>query len=185
MKALTSQNGLPCDSIFTTIRDNNSTLWLYAKCGLIGISGPELERWWRQPNSVIRFQILDVFDGAMAGSSTFQPAASKSPDGRLWFANDSVLQMIDPGSLRRNSVTPPVYFENVRADLKDYAVRGLVRLPARSRDIEIGYTALSFSVPEEVRFRYKLDRRDQEWQDAGTRRQIFYNDLPPGAPTSM
>jgi len=52
--------------------------------------------------------------------------------------------------------------------------------PARTRDIEIDYTALSFSIPQKVRFRYKLDGRDQEWQDAGTRRQAFYSDLPPG-----
>src|SRR5262249_20452984 len=34
----------------------------------------------------------------------------------------------------------------------------------------IGYSALSFVAPQKVRFRYKLDGRDQEWQDAGTRR---------------
>ena len=58
--------------------------------------------------------------------------------------------------------------------------RGSCSLPARSRDIEISYTALSLAVPEKVRFRYRLDGRDQEWNDAGTRRQAFYSDLPPG-----
>jgi PAS domain S-box-containing protein len=31
-----------------------------------------------------------------------------------------------------------------------------------------------------VRFRYMLQGHDREWQDAGTRRQAFYNNLPPG-----
>jgi hypothetical protein len=31
-----------------------------------------------------------------------------------------------------------------------------------------------------VRFRYKLEGRDADWQDAGTRRQAFYSDLRPG-----
>jgi PAS domain S-box-containing protein len=31
-----------------------------------------------------------------------------------------------------------------------------------------------------VRFRYMLEDRDREWQDAGTRRQAFYTDLKPG-----
>src|SRR5262249_1059423 len=35
-------------------------------------------------------------------------------------------------------------------------------------------------VPEKVRFRYRLEGRDQAWSDADTRRQAFYNDLPPG-----
>ena len=180
MKTLTSKNGLPCDTFFSSIRDRNATLWIYSKCGLIAIADSELERWWQQPDRMVQFQILDVFDGAMPGPTTFQPAVSKSPDGRLWFVNDAVLQRIDPGGLAKNPVPPPVYVEEVRADRKNYAVGGLVRLPARSRDIEIGYTALSFAIPQRVLFRYRLDGRDQEWQDAGTRRQVFYSDLPPG-----
>src|SRR5262249_18758635 len=42
------------------------------------------------------------------------------------------------------------------------------------------YTALSLVAAEKVRFRYKLEPRDRDWQDAGTRRQAFYTDLPPG-----
>src|SRR5262249_20173272 len=103
-----------------------------------------------------------------------------SPDGRLWFVSGAGLQMIDPDALRTNPIPPPVYVESVRADRRDYAAEGLVRLPPRSRDLEIDYTALSFSIPQKVQFRYKLDGRDQEWHDAGTRRQVFYSDLPPG-----
>jgi signal transduction histidine kinase/ligand-binding sensor domain-containing protein len=179
IKTLTSKNGLPCDTAFGAIRDHHSTMWIYSKCGLIGIANAELERWWRQPDRTVQFQVFDVFDGALPGLSTFQPSASRSPDGRLWFANDAVIQTMDPGAVRRNAIPPPVYVEELQADRKDYAVDGPLRLPARSRDIEIGYTALSFSVPQKVRFRYKLDGRDHDWQDAGTRRRVFYNDLPP------
>jgi signal transduction histidine kinase len=56
-----------------------------------------------------------------------------------------------------------------------------VTLPALTRDLEIDYTALSFVIPQRVRFRYKLEGRDAEWQDPGTRRQAFYSDLRPGA----
>ena len=73
-----------------------------------------------------------------------------------------------------------MYVEGLRADRHDYNIAGLVHLPARSRDIEINYTALSLAAPEKVRFRYRLEGRDQEWQDVGTRRQAFYTDLPPG-----
>src|SRR5262249_2235633 len=58
---------------------------------------------------------------------------------------------------------------------------GAVRLPPRSRSIEIGYTGLSFANPQAIKFRYRLDGRDREWQEAGTRRQVFYDELPPGA----
>ena len=179
MKTLTSRNGLPCGKVYAAIRDNQATLWLYTECGLLGILNSEIERWWEDPSRRILFQILDVLDGAMPGASTFQPAVSKSPDGRLWFVNDKSLQMFDPAGLKQNPIPPPVYIEELHADRKDYPAGGFIHLPAHSRDLEIGYTALSFSNPQKVCFRYKLDGRDQEWQDAGTRRRAYYTDLAP------
>jgi PAS domain S-box-containing protein len=35
-------------------------------------------------------------------------------------------------------------------------------------------------VPEKVRFRYRLEGVDKDWQDAGTRREAFYTRLDPG-----
>ena len=52
-------------------------------------------------------------------------------------------------------------------------------LPALTRDLQIDYTALSLVAPEKIRFRYKLEGHDRDWQDVGTRRQAFYNDLRP------
>jgi hypothetical protein len=180
LKALTSKNGLPCDEIFAVVRDDQKTLWLYAKSGLIAIPDSELERWWRQPDMTVRLRVFDVFDGSAPAPTTFQPSVSKSPDGRLWFANDTILQVVDPRHLNENRVPPPVQIELVVADRRNYSVRDNVRLPARTRDIEIDYTALSFVVPQRVQFRYKLDGRDAHWQEPGTRRQAFYSDLPPG-----
>jgi signal transduction histidine kinase/ligand-binding sensor domain-containing protein len=178
---LTRKNGLPCDEVVSAARDRHDTLWLYAKCGLLAVDAADLQQWSRDPDTAIRYRLFDVVDGALPSASSFQPNVSISPDGRLWFANDAVVQVVDPEALRPNAVAPPVLVEALRADRRDYAIAGLVNLPARSRDIEISYTALSFAVPEKVRFRYQLEGRDQAWSDAGTRRQAFYNDLPPGA----
>ena len=35
-------------------------------------------------------------------------------------------------------------------------------------------------IPQKVRFRYRLEGYETDWHDAGTRRQAFYTDLPPG-----
>ena len=101
------------------------------------------------------------------------------PDGRLWFANGVVLQMIDPGHQSGNALPPPVHVEGLIADRKNYSPRQDLRLPPRTRDLEIDYTALSFVVPQKVRFRYRLEGRDAAWQEPGTRRQAFYSDLRP------
>src|SRR5271168_1085133 len=179
VQSLTVRNGLPCDVVYSLIADKNATLWLYADCGLIAIPRAELEAWWQSPETIVKSRLLDVFDGAQPMSTPFRPNASLSPDGRLWFANENVVQMIDPDHLDRNSIPPPVHIEEVSADRKNFSLRDGLRLPALTRDLRIDYTALSFVAPQKVRFRYMLEGHDTEWRDAGTRRQAFYTDLRP------
>ncbi len=179
-QTLTARNGLPCDVIYGLISDKKATLWLYAACGVIAIPNAELQRWWKSPDATVKSRLFDVFDGARPMSTPFQPNASRSPDGRLWFANQNVVQMIDPAHLDNNPIPPPVHIEEMIADHKNYAPRDGLRLPALTRDLQIDYTALSFVAPQKVRFRYKLEGRDSEWQDPGTRREAFYADLRPG-----
>ncbi len=180
VKRLGLTNGLPCGQIPAVIKDDNGALWLYSKCGVVSISASELDRWWQHPESKIRTRVFDALDGAQVALSTFSPQVSKSPDGRLWFTNDTILESIDPRHLNDNFHVPPVHIEQVIADRKTYAAGQALHLPARTRDIEIDYTALSFRVPQKVRFRYKLEGRNTEWQDAGTRRQAYFSDLKPG-----
>jgi signal transduction histidine kinase/streptogramin lyase len=180
LRTLTVRNGLPCDVIYSLISDRKDTLWLYAACGVIAIPNTELQRWWESPNTTVKSRLFDVFDGARPMSTPFQPNASQSPDGRLWFANQSVVQMIDPAHLDSNPILPPVHVEEIIADHKNYAPRDGLRLPALTRDLEIDYTALSFVAPQKVRFRYKMEGHDSEWQDPGTRHQAFYANLRPG-----
>jgi signal transduction histidine kinase/ligand-binding sensor domain-containing protein len=178
-QTLTVQNGLPCNTVYALIEDDQRALWLYTQCGLVEIAGEELQRWWGQPDVTVQLKILDVFDGVQPGRAPFEGAA-RSPDGRLWFANGDVLQMIDPGHLSRNALPPPVHVEELIADRKNYPSGKDLRLPPLTRDLEIDYTGLSFVIPQKVRFRYKLEGRDAAWQEPGTRRQAFYSDLRPG-----
>jgi len=175
-----SDNGLPCSETFSAIRDNHGALWIYTRCGLVRIAESEWAKWIENPHVAVSVMTLDALDGAQAGTGDFrQPTSSKAPDGRLWFVTGVSAQMLDPDRLYENALPSPVYVEDVVADHKRFDATSLVRVPALSRDLEIDYTSPSFSVPQKVRFRYMLEGRDQEWQDAGTRRQAFYTDLKP------
>ena len=88
--------------------------------------------------------------------------------------------MIDPARPRRNAVPPPVHIEQVVADRRPYPATGVVRLPPLTRDLEIDYAGLSFIAPQKMLFRYRLEGREEAWQEPGTRRQAFYTDLRPG-----
>ena len=55
-----------------------------------------------------------------------------------------------------------------------------MQLPIHTTDLQIEYSAGSLTVPERVRFRYKLEGLDRDWQDVGTRREALYTNLGPG-----
>jgi PAS domain S-box-containing protein len=175
-----SDNGLPCPETFNVIRDNHSALWIYTRCGMVRIAEAEWAKWIESPHVAVSAMILDALDGAQAGTGgSYQPRSSAAPDGRLWFETGVSIQMLDPDRLYENALPPPVHIEDVIADRKIYSTQSRLRLPARTRDLEVDYTALSFVVPQKVKFQYKLEGYDRDWQDAGTRRQAFYSNLPP------
>lgn len=176
---LTKKNGLPCDEVSGIISDKADNQWLYSRCGLIEIPNEQMQLWWKHPEGKLNLRVFDTFDGVQPGLGHFNTSA-KTPDGRLWFANGAVLQVIDPAHIPENTHQPPVHVSGLVADRKSYAVESAVRLPSRTRDLEIDYTALSFVVPQKVLFRYRLEGRDANWQEPGARRQAFFNDLPPG-----
>ena len=52
-------------------------------------------------------------------------------------------------------------------------------LPALTRNIQIDYTALLYTIPERIHFRYRLDGFDTEWHEVKLVRQATYTNLPP------
>jgi signal transduction histidine kinase/ligand-binding sensor domain-containing protein len=179
LSILSSKNGLPCDAVHAMTFDDRGGLWLLMDCGLCELSSIELQRWRSAPGSTVSPRMLDALDGVRTGRAPFD-GADRSPDGRLWFTNGLLVQTIDPARQRRNPLPPPVHIEQVIADRTRHAASGIVRLPPLTRDVQIEYVGLSFVAPQKVRFRYRLEGRDDVWQEPGTRRQAFYSDLRPG-----
>jgi hypothetical protein len=101
-------------------------------------------------------------------------------DGRIWLLTLEGVAWIDPARIARNALPPPVSIRaltvngQVRRDPRD------LTLPKGASKLQIDYTALSLSIPERVRFRYRLDGVDKDWVEAGGRRQAFYTNLKPG-----
>ena len=164
-----------------SIFDTTGSLWAAGKCGLVRIQKGEVDQWWNSPDAKPWNRLLlDGKDGYEVNRGDFSPTLSRSPDGKFWFATTSGLQVVDPAHLYFNSLPPPVVIESLIADHVRVPRLASSRLPAGTRDIQIDYTALSFSNPAKVLLQYKLDGHDTAWQDAGARRQAFYTNLNPG-----
>jgi hypothetical protein len=109
-----------------------------SQCGLIEIPQNQMRLWWEHQESKLNLRVFDTFDGFRPGLGHFNTSA-KTPDGRLWFANGSVLQVIDPAHLSQNSVPPPVKIQALVADHKEYPIESGIKLPALTRDLEIDF----------------------------------------------
>jgi signal transduction histidine kinase len=171
-------------------------LWLGAACGLVHIARADLDEWiaaaatGRETDNAahhVRTTVFDQADGVrlFVNASYYTAPVAKRADGTLWFMSQDGVSVVDSRRLAFNSLPPPVYVERVIADRKLHDVGGSpnshINLPALTRDLQIDYTALSLVAPEKMQFRYKLEGRDRDWQDVGTRRQAFHNSLPPGS----
>ncbi len=88
--------------------------------------------------------------------------------------------MMDPASLSQNALPANAYIESVTVDRKEFEANDNLKLAPHPRDFQIDYTSPTFLIPQRVKFRYRLDGYDRDWHEAGTRRQAFYTDLPPG-----
>jgi signal transduction histidine kinase len=98
----------------------------------------------------------------------------------VWFATGRVLQMVDPTRASQAALPAPPHIESIIVDRRKFAATRNLALPPQPRDLQIDYTSPTFTIPQKVKFRYRLDSYDSDWHEAGTRRQAFYTDLPPG-----
>ncbi|MGA9963632.1 MAG: two-component regulator propeller domain-containing protein, partial [Terriglobales bacterium] len=181
VSTLTSKNGLPCDNVHGMREDSNHSAWLYMGCGLVRIARSELDAWVADPKRTVQVTVFDGTDGVTSHEieTPFSPRIAKSADGKIWFLPFDGVSFVDPQHISFNKLPPPVHVEQVTAGRKTYDASNGLRLPPHVRDLVIDYTALSFVAPEKVRFRYKLEGLDADWQEAGNRRQAFYTNLPP------
>ena len=155
-------------------------LWFSENRGIIHIREAQLGQLGPGKVEFESFGSLDGLTAELRGPLS-SAAAVQTTDGRIWFATTNGLAWINPRRIVRNTAPPPVLIESVIANGKKYDNSTMLRLPPRTENLQIAYTATSLTIPERVRFRYKLEGQDKEWQDAGTRREAFYTNLDPGS----
>jgi len=179
---LTTGNGLPCNAVHWIIEDDRSSYWLYTRCGLLRIARTELDAWTADPKRMVQVTAFDTADGIrlMERLMGFRPFVTKSSDGKIWFRNGETVSYFDPSHIGINTLPPPVRIEQIAANAKTYDAKRGLRLPPLVHDLTIDYTALSFTTPERVRFRYQLEGQDMDWREVVNKREVQYSNLPPG-----
>ena len=195
----TTQQGLLNDVICHITDDGRGNFWFSSHHGVFRVSQVELNQF--ADGALKRIQCVPY--GRSDGLPTlecvggFQPAGCKTRDGRLWFSTVRGLAVVDPADVTASAVVPPVFIEEVIVDGQtvkmpetEYRAPDATRQPAPPSRLEIGpghrrwefrYTGLSFSAPEGVRFRIRLEGLDHEWAEVGDSRTASFNLLQPGS----
>jgi ligand-binding sensor domain-containing protein/signal transduction histidine kinase len=181
-------NGLASDSISYIIEDDAGVLWIGSNAGLMRISKKSLADFASGAASVISCRTYGKADGlptreCSAGS---QPAAIRA-GGRLWFPTTRGLASVNPADIKPNLQPPLVKIESALVDGREQKTNRLdsawgqsITLPPGYEQLDIGYTALNFSAPEQVRFKYWLEGHEAKPMDVGGERIARYPKLPPG-----
>jgi signal transduction histidine kinase/ligand-binding sensor domain-containing protein/CheY-like chemotaxis protein len=172
----------PAKTVFQILEDRQGDFWISSSTGIFRMSKSQLNDVIDVKRTQLKSFSYGIADGLISRECNGgQPAGDIASDGRLWFPTMKGLALVQPNLIVTNPLPPPIQVERFHADGKDYSPRGVVDLPAGSRNLEIQYTALSLVAPDKVQFRYRLLPYDQDWVDPGTRRSAMYTNLSPGS----
>ncbi len=177
------RDGLWDDGLHKILEDDAGWLWLSTNRGIFRVLRAQLEDFVAGLVPRVDSIVYTEADGMRhrEANGGIQDAGLRARDGRLWFATQDGVAILDPASLVGLGVPPPVHVERLGAgDVEVGVAGGAAALEPRQASFEIAYTALSFRSPERVRFRYRLGGYDEGWIEAGGRRRAFYTKVPPG-----
>lgn len=177
---ITSQNGLPEDIASRILVDDLDNFWVLGNRGVYSVNRASLNSFADGVAKAVYCNAYGIGDGMKTseGNGGNQPAGWKTSDGRLWFPMIEGGIIIDPPRMRSNP--PPVYIEEVILGKKVFDPRKPVEINPGENQLQINYTAVQFTQPEQIKFQYKMEGFDEDWQEAGTRRSAFYQFLPSG-----
>ena len=179
----TSKSGLSTDFVYAVVDDGRGNFWFSSAQGLLKVSKRELRGFATGSVKKVTSVSYGERDGmkTRAGNLGNQPVALKTASGQLLFTSMKGLVVVDPDRIVPNtSYVAPVYIEKVIVNKKEQPPDRYAELPVGGGEIEIHYAALSYSAPEKMHFRYRLENFDPDWIDAAGRRFTYYANLSPG-----
>ncbi|MEK6337568.1 MAG: two-component regulator propeller domain-containing protein, partial [Acidobacteriota bacterium] len=187
----TMNEGLSSDGVFCILEDNRGWLWMNSNQGIYRIRRQELNDFADGKMISLSSIAYNKQDGMLSteGNGGRQPAGIKARDGKLWFPTAQGIAVVDPEAVMTDLLPPSVLIEEMVVDrnpVADEKIQSAIQnqseivLAPNQRNLEINYTGISFINSGQVKFKYKLEGLDRDWNDVGTRRTAYYSYLPSG-----
>jgi ligand-binding sensor domain-containing protein/signal transduction histidine kinase len=167
------------EQIFGIAEDRNGWLWMATSNHVIRAKRDKLLHGVFIADDVREFGPDDGLNGVEGVKR--QESVVSDALGRIWFSMNRGISVVDPSRLTTSSVPVLVKVEGVSADGNSVDLSGPVRIPSNRHRVTFSYSGLSLSVPERVRYRYRLDGFDRGWSDPVASRDAIYTNLSPGS----
>ena len=178
---LTEKQGLPNNTIYSILPEQNGSLWMSTNNGLCSFVPPQD----LQNTSASSFDRYTAEDGLQ--SNEFNTGAYyMSADSVFYVGGISGLSMFKPANLA-SSLLPvkaaithiQVNNQPLQGDTADVYKKTL-QLAYHQNTLSFSFAALGFVSQSRVHYYYRLLNYDTKWIDAGNRNYAAYTNLPPG-----
>ena len=176
------RRGLFDNGAFQILEDNRKRLWISSNHGIYRVDRDQLKAVADGREAMVASVSYGRADGMLSAQCNGGgwPSGIKDANGSLWFPTQLGLAIVDPEKMLVVSQPPRVQIDGFSIDRQDVSYANVATLRPGQTNIEIDYTALSYTKPEQVTFSYKMDGVDEDWQKVGLRRTAYYTHLPPG-----
>jgi signal transduction histidine kinase/ligand-binding sensor domain-containing protein len=165
-------------SIFGLTIDQSGSLWLNTTDRVFRVDRDPLLRCEVTERHVREYGLAD---GLLAVDSMKRHRTLVTDSrGRVWLALNRGISVADPAHADAQTLPALTHVESMSADGGPVDLDGAITIPAGRRRIAFVYTGLSLSVPERVRYRYRLDGIENGWSEPTADRQIVYTNLGYG-----
>jgi signal transduction histidine kinase/ligand-binding sensor domain-containing protein len=167
------------EQIFGIAEDKNGWLWMATSNHVLRVKRDKLLSNRLSDEDMREYGLADGLKG-VEGVKRYQSVIA-DPLGRIWFSMNHGLSVVDP-IRAMNSLAPVlVKVEGVSADGVPSDLEQPIRISSARQRTTFSYTGLSLSVPERIRYRYRLDGFDRGWSDPVATQEAIYTNLSPGS----
>jgi ligand-binding sensor domain-containing protein/signal transduction histidine kinase len=167
------------EQILGIAKDKHGWLWISTSNHVLRVNSNKLLAGAVTDEGIHMYGQEDGLRGT-EGVKRFQSVIADS-SGKIWFSMNRGLSVVDPSRASNLSAPALVHIEGFSSDGNPVTANDHLRLPDAPRRITFNYAALSLSVPERVRYKYKLEGLDENWSDPVTAREVTYNNLSSGS----
>jgi signal transduction histidine kinase/ligand-binding sensor domain-containing protein len=176
------RDGLFDGEIYGFVLDAQDRLWMACGKGFFWVDRKDLLKFADGKIAKFTSTPYSPLDGlrTIQGTPGVQPVGVRAADGRLWFSATGWLLAFAPHMGTRPGTIPPVAIENLIIDGEPVDPADVRTLGPGRSNVEFEYAALTYLSPQRVTYSYMLEGYDRGWTNAGSRRQAFYTNLPPG-----